>query len=447
MSDGNSRVPVWVWVVIAVPVLLAALGVGSALAMYGVRKYMVNAKQAEARTALATWGSGLANCGQREGRLPLASKPVPSSLSDVLGKKWQSAPADWSAPAFSCAGFSMSSPQYYQYQWQLSAPNEGVANAVADLDGDGVPDSTLSVGVVCNAGSCAAGPVSVVGTDESGRSNAGKNFEPSPLFLVFVAVALLAIVSSAIWMIVAAFQVSVGWGLVALLVPCGRLVFVVQHWQRAKRPFLWQAGSFGALMFGGLAYGALLALTAPSPSAAPAAAPSVAYVPTSSPPALPSVVVPPLIGGPVDLSSVMGRARKLANAWQSEAALLGVEATLVDGMIQTQDGASAKVTFGPSAFDTVKERSGLFVVVYDKTGISGGPAAGKPGKPLPEPMCAPERVLTRLTFGAEGPTTLRYALDSAQRPMWIASSQAHPKIFSLFDPQDCSVAGEVRKPR
>ena len=165
----------------------------------------------------------------------------------------------------------------------------------------------------------------------------------------------------------------------------------------------------------------------------------------SSSKALPAApgLVPPLTGDAVDLSTVMGRARKLANAWQPEAALLGVEATLVDGKIQAQDGASAKVTFGPSAFDTTKARSGLFVVIYDRTGINGAPAAGKAGKILPEPMCAPERVLARLTMGGEGPTTLRYGLDSAQRPMWIANSQAHPKDLRLFDPQDCSVRGFV----
>jgi hypothetical protein len=165
--------------------------------------------------------------------------------------------------------------------------------------------------------------------------------------------------------------------------------------------------------------------------------------PPSAAVAPPTVVVPPLEGDAVDLSTVMGRARKLANAWQPEAALLGVEATLVDAKIQTQDGASAKVTFGPSPFDTTKARTGLFVVVYDRTGINGAPAAGKPGPILPEPMCAPERVLTRLTMGGEGPTTLRYGLDSAQRPMWMATSQAHPKDLKLFDPQDCAVRGFV----
>jgi len=454
MSDGKKGVPVWVWIVVAVPVLLAMLGVMSALAVYGVRKYILNAKQAEATAALVTWGSGLAGCGQREGHLPPTSTPVPANLSDISAKKWQSAAAEWSEPAYSCASFSMTGPQYFQYRWELRSPNEGSAHAVADLNGDGRADATLSVAVTCNAGTCSAG--SVLGVDDASRaqpaeiSTVQKNeFVPHPLFFAFVVLAILAIVFASIWMIVAAFQVSTGWGLVALFVPCGRLAFVIQNWEKARRPFFWQLGSLGAFVVGALLYGALVAATA-SPSRSEAAvAPSAAYVPPSNAAAPPPVVVPPLTGDAVDLSTVMGRARKLANAWQPEAALLGVEATLVDGKIQAQDGASAKVTFGPSAFDTTKARSGLFVVIYDKTGINGAPAAGTPGKVLPEPMCAPERVLARLTLGAEGPTTLRYGLDSAQRPMWMANSQAHPKDVSLFDPQDCSVRGLVspRRPR
>lgn len=454
MSDGKKGVPVWVWIIVAVPVLVGALGVMSALAIYGVRKYMLNAKQAEATAALVTWSNGLASCGQREGHLPPTSTPVPANLSDISGKKWQSAAAEWSEPAYSCAGFSMTGPQYFQYQWELRSPNEGSAQAVADLNGDGRADATLSVAVTCNAGTCSAG--SVLGVDDASRAKPGEiapvqdeRTQAHPLFLAFLLLTLLGFVFASIWMIVAAFQVSTGWGLVALFVPCGRLAFVIQKWENAKRPFFWQIGSFGALLIGGVLYGALMAATAPPSRSEAAVAPSAAYVPPSNAAAPPPVVVPPLTGDAVDLSTVMGRARKLANAWQSEASLLGVEATLVDGKIQAQDGASAKVTFGPSAFDTTKARSGLFVVIYDKTGINGAPAAGTPGKVLPEPMCAPERVLSRLTIGAEGPTTLRYGLDGAERPMWMANSQAHPKDVSLFDPQDCSVRGLVspRRPR
>ena len=192
-----------------------------------------------------------------------------------------------------------------------------------------------------------------------------------------------------------------------------------------------------------LALAAPIALVAFGKLAAPRhpavdAAPPHSATPTSQTPA--SAL---LSGNAVDLSTVMGRARKLADGWQREAALLGIEATLVDGKIQTQDGATAKLTFGPSPFDTRQTRSGLFVVVYDKSGITGAPAPGAVGKALPEPMCAPERVFSRLTHVGEGPIRLRYGFDEAGRPLWMANSQSHPQELRLFDAQDCSVHGLV----
>jgi hypothetical protein len=170
---------------------------------------------------------------------------------------------------------------------------------------------------------------------------------------------------------------------------------------------------------------------------APAVAPTLLAAPAPS-----TAVAAALTGAAVDLSTVMGRARKLANAWQADAALVGIEATLADGKIQTQDGATAKLTFGPSPFDAVQEHSGLFVVVYDKSGINGAPAPGKAGKALPEPMCAPEGVLTRSTDLGAAKIVLRYALDADQRPMWLATDAAQPSAPArLFDPQDCHLRG------
>jgi len=148
-------------------------------------------------------------------------------------------------------------------------------------------------------------------------------------------------------------------------------------------------------------------------------------------------------GEAVDLSTVMGRARKLANQWQPEAALLGIEATLRAGKVQTQEGAVARLTFGPSRFAASPSSGGLFVVVYDQNGLSGAPALGTPSKALPEPMCAPEHVLARLTELGEGPFSLRYALDASQRPMWLASPSAAPEQQRLLDPQDCQAHGLV----
>jgi hypothetical protein len=160
-----------------------------------------------------------------------------------------------------------------------------------------------------------------------------------------------------------------------------------------------------------------------------------------APPATGPGPVPELAGAAVDLSTVMGRARKLANEWQREAALLGIEATLSGGKIQTRDGARAKVTFGPSPFDSTHARSGLFVVTYDQSGISGAATKGTAGHALPEPMCAPEHVLARVTDLGEGPLTLRYAEDASDRPMWLVNPQPDPKRLRLVDPQTCQLRG------
>jgi hypothetical protein len=166
-------------------------------------------------------------------------------------------------------------------------------------------------------------------------------------------------------------------------------------------------------------------------------------------PAASAVPIPALDGASVDLSTVMGGARRLANAWQPEASLLGVEANLVGGKIPTLDGGTAKVSFGPSPFASEQARSGLFVVVYDKSGIHGGPVKGTPGKALAEPMCAPEGVLPRLDDALKGsPITLRYGLDGSQRPAWLVSLPGDPKPLRAFAPDDCSPRGTfVARPK
>ena len=41
-----------------------------------------------------------------------------------------------------------------------------------------------------------------------------------------------------IWLLVVAFQTGVWWGLGSLLLPLISLIFVILHWQVAKKPFL-----------------------------------------------------------------------------------------------------------------------------------------------------------------------------------------------------------------
>lgn len=164
---------------------------------------------------------------------------------------------------------------------------------------------------------------------------------------------------------------------------------------------------------------------------------------------LPSASAPRrLAGEAVDLSSVMGRARKLADEWQREAALLGIEAVLAQGKVPTHQGASAKLTFGPSRFAPEPSRPELFVVVYDHTGFHAARAPGQPSKALPEPMCAPEHVLLRLDDRGQKPRRLRYGFDSDERALWFVTLPDDPQALSVYDPRDCSQRGnQVVVPR
>jgi hypothetical protein len=150
--------------------MLAALGglvilfpVATALAIYGLRKYLLSAKQAEARHASAQLASSISQCASRApGRrvLPPTARAVPASLERVRGMKYQSAPGEWNDEAYTCGHFSLSDPQYFQYQWVRTSPTLGVVRAMADLDGDGQPEFRLEQEVICvENGSCTVGPL------------------------------------------------------------------------------------------------------------------------------------------------------------------------------------------------------------------------------------------------------------------------------------------------
>lgn len=170
----------------------------------------------------------------------------------------------------------------------------------------------------------------------------------------------------------------------------------------------------------------------PRPLASASAAPATAPLPFA-----------PLAGEAADLSSIMGRARKLADGWQREAALLGIEALLERGKVQTPAGASAKLTFGPSPFANARPASDLFVVVYDKGGLRGTPTAGRAGKALPEPMCAPEHVLKRVLDLGDVPVSLRYGYDDDERALWFTTPAHDSQQLRVFDPRDCGQRGNV----
>jgi type IV pilus assembly protein PilA len=153
-------------------IVVAIIGVLAALAIYGVRKYLTNAKSAEARTAIGRMAKDAQTAYERENMvgavLALKSSvdiaheicpqgvPVPDDLAKVSNKKYQSAPGEWNGTGWSCLKFSISDPQYFMYEYAvIQGGGEGAefeARAHGDLDGDG-DQSTFALGGKVQKGS------------------------------------------------------------------------------------------------------------------------------------------------------------------------------------------------------------------------------------------------------------------------------------------------------
>jgi type IV pilus assembly protein PilA len=150
--------PGWLIALITLPVVvLLVLPVFSTLAIFGVRKYLVNAKTAEARSALGEIArAASATYDPQRGFCPSAPHPVPSNETFVSAQKYQSVPTDWAdAPGagFACLKFSLATPQYYQYSYKSIGARRTAFEATArgDLNGDGT-FSTFTVRGAVGAG-------------------------------------------------------------------------------------------------------------------------------------------------------------------------------------------------------------------------------------------------------------------------------------------------------
>ena len=165
-------------------IVVAIVGILAALAIYGVRKYMANAKTAEAKNSLGQMAKDASNAFNREkmaaGVLAAgtstgvantlcgsAAKTIPENLTDVAGKKFQSDQAKWDADSqyagWQCLKFSMAEPQYYMYGYAASGTTGAngetfTATAQGDLDGDAKP-SVFTLGGKIQNNSIAVSPV------------------------------------------------------------------------------------------------------------------------------------------------------------------------------------------------------------------------------------------------------------------------------------------------
>lgn len=137
--------------------VVVIVGVLAALGIYGVRSYTVKAKAAEGLSGASVLARGIAACGEKQsGKLPETSVAVPST--PPAGVKYMSTSSDWTDPAFTCAYFAMSTPQYFSYQWVKESDTRGRAVALADMDADGTAEQRVEVVVECVGSTCTAKP-------------------------------------------------------------------------------------------------------------------------------------------------------------------------------------------------------------------------------------------------------------------------------------------------
>lgn len=147
-------------------IVVAIVGVLAALAIYGVRKYIANAKTAEARNSIGQMAKDASAAYVREKMAGTVLAPEDSAAGSVAlcgsaaaavpaavpsGEKYQSSVADWatgdSQNGWTCLKFSMQEPQYFQYNYTAN-DTEFTAAAAGDLDADGDPSSFTLLGAV-----------------------------------------------------------------------------------------------------------------------------------------------------------------------------------------------------------------------------------------------------------------------------------------------------------
>ncbi len=156
-------------------IVVAIVGVLAVLAIYGVRKYIANSKTAEARNALGQIGKDAATAYEKEAMAASvltqgtstavlralckgASKSIPAGSASIQGKKYQSAPSEWSVDAvgnsgFACLKYVMDQPQDFMYSYNMSQSGNAVGDsftalANGDLNGDLVTSTFTMLGAI-----------------------------------------------------------------------------------------------------------------------------------------------------------------------------------------------------------------------------------------------------------------------------------------------------------
>lgn len=148
-------------------IVVAIIGVLATLAIYGVRKYLSNAKTGEAREMLGRIAKDakLAYESEKMSGDVLASKGTAAAANEMCpdaAKNPATTPkanktmpdlALWKSDAgWKCLKFSISDPVYYSYEYKVAGSTGAftgfTAFAYGDLDGDDTPSTfSLAAGV------------------------------------------------------------------------------------------------------------------------------------------------------------------------------------------------------------------------------------------------------------------------------------------------------------
>jgi type IV pilus assembly protein PilA len=161
-------------------IVVAIVGILAVLAIFGVRQHLAASKGAEAKNALGAINRAAVAAYERETapseittggssgsalqQLCKTSTAVPTTTPSST--KYTATGTDYHVPGeaadtgWTCLGFEMTGPQYYQYQYErgskssiatIATPPAGaswLAVAVGDLDGNGVKSNFVTGGMI-----------------------------------------------------------------------------------------------------------------------------------------------------------------------------------------------------------------------------------------------------------------------------------------------------------
>ena len=137
----------------------AFTGMISALAIYGVRRYIGQAKMAEARSNVAVIAKNLGAyvASKAAKRFPKTAPRTPATIP--AGTKVKPDAKTWSHASWKAIGFQLEEPHYYSYEYETSRDGKHVTvRAHGDLDGDGVTSRFELTLEITGAGEAVLGP-------------------------------------------------------------------------------------------------------------------------------------------------------------------------------------------------------------------------------------------------------------------------------------------------